>query len=86
MLDNSNCEIFFDLVNKIREGYSDIDILMEFGGGSMYVPSFKKNFRNIEIARDYNKGLSLEMLARKYQLSKRRIQTIVNVYKKSLKC
>ena len=65
----TNMELFEELFNMIQGGASIIEVLEEWGGSSIYIPSMKSTFRNELILRDYKNGMALRELAKKYSLS-----------------
>lgn len=75
----TNKDIFEDFTRRIREGASDEEIMREYGGMPIYVPSWCMNGRNDEIIQDYLKNkLSPKELKLKYALSLSRIYEIIN--------
>lgn len=75
----TNKDIFEDFTRKVREGMSDEDLMQEYGGMPIYVPSWCMNGRNGEIIRDYQESqLSPKELAMKYRLSLSRIYEIID--------
>lgn len=77
-------ELFEEFFQKIKECDSIIDIYKEFGGSSIYVPSYKSVCRNEEILNEYEAmskdGRSgsgiIRRLASKYDLSVSQIYAI----------
>jgi len=77
-------ELFEEFFQKIKECDSIIDIYKEFGGSSIYVPSYKSVCRNEEILNEYEAMLKdgrsgsgiIRKLASKYDLSVSQIYAI----------
>ena len=65
----TNLELFEELYNMIQSGATIEEVLEEWGGSSIYIPSMKSTFRNELILRDYKGGMQLRELAKKYSLS-----------------
>ena len=65
----TNLDIFEEFFKTIQEGASLTKVLQEYGGSSIYIPSFKSTFRNELIVKDYQIGLTPRELAKKYSLS-----------------
>lgn len=72
-------EIFEEFVRRIREDeVTDEQLMRDYGGMPIYVPSFKLNGRNKLIIDDYTENkLSPKELATKYDLSLGRIYEII---------
>lgn len=77
-------ELFEEFFNKIKECDSITDIYKEFGGSSIYVPSYKSVCRNEEILNEYEaltkegaggSGI-IRRLASKYDLSVSQVYAI----------
>ncbi len=76
----TNKDIFKDFTSRIREGASDEDMMREYGGMPIYVPSWCMNGRNDEIIKDYTENkLSPKELKFKYELSLSRIYEIIGL-------
>ncbi len=74
----TNKDIFEEFTRKIREdGATDEDLMEEYGGMPIYVPSWNLNGRNKLIIQDYKNGLSPKELKFKYNLSLGRIYEII---------
>ena len=75
----TNQEIFEEFTRRIREdNATDEELMQDYGGMPIYVPSFKLNGRNDKIIDDYVKHkLSPKKLASKYDLSLGRIYEII---------
>jgi len=65
----TNLELFEELYKMIQSGATITEVLEEWGGSSIYIPSMKSTFRNELILRDYKGGMQLRELAKKYSLS-----------------
>ena len=78
MAEVTSKDIFEEFTRRIREdGASDDELMEEYGGMPIYVPSWKLNGRNNKIIEDYNSGLSPKQLKRKYDLSQSQIYEII---------
>lgn len=49
----SNIEIFRELFERIKKGASEKEILQEFGGSNIYIPSYKTIWRDEDIFAAY---------------------------------
>lgn len=75
----TNKDIFEDFTRRIREGASDEEMMREYGGMPIYVPSWCMNGRNDEIIKDYTENkLTPKELKLKYALSLSRIYEIIS--------
>lgn len=74
----TNKDIFEDFTRRIREGASDEEMMRQYGGMPIYVPSWCMNGRNDEIIKDYTENsLSPKELKLKYHLSLSRVYEII---------
>ncbi|MFV0481285.1 MAG: Mor transcription activator family protein [Campylobacteraceae bacterium] len=80
-------DIFLQFYETIKNGASVEDVCREYGGGSVYIPSFKSMGRNDEIREEYRKLITenkksraaiIRDLANTYNLSTNHIYTIIN--------
>ncbi|MGG7074557.1 Mor transcription activator family protein [Campylobacter sp. 9BO] len=84
----SNFDLFTDFYEKIKQSESVAEVLKEFGGSSIYVPSYKSTFRNDDITNEYNALLksgkpctvAIREIAAKHSLS---YNSIVGIIKES---
>jgi Mor family transcriptional regulator len=76
----TNKDIFEEFCRRIREeNASNEELMQEYGGMPIYVPSWSLNGRNNEILSDYiDNHLSPKELAMKYRLSLSRIYEIID--------
>ena len=78
----TNYDLFQDLYNYIKSGASEKEVVKNYGGSSLYIPSYKNIHRNDEICEDYielkknNQRLIARTLAKKYELSEAQILLI----------
>lgn len=80
----SNEDLFAYLYKKIKESTDIKEVLKEFGGGLIYIPSYKSTKRDEDIREDYKNLLSQKknrreimlLLANKYNLSQQRLYAI----------
>lgn len=54
-----NNDLFFDFYNKVKDSKDVNEIIKEFGGGNIYIPSYKTTFRNDDMLNEYNELLAL---------------------------
>jgi Mor family transcriptional regulator len=76
----TNKDIFEEFCRRIREeGATDAELMKDYGGMPIYVPSWSLNGRNNEILSDYiDNHLSPKELAMRYNLSLSRIYEILD--------
>lgn len=76
----TNFDIFTEFCRRIREdNATDEDLMKDYGGMPIYVPSWKLNGRNDEIIKDYTENkLDPKQLSMKYSLSVSQIYEIIN--------
>lgn len=80
-----NLDIFLDLFNKIKEGATQEEICKNFGGSSIYIPSYKKTKRDSDIRKQYqslmerkiSKKQTMLQLQRQYSLSEQHLYKII---------
>lgn len=80
-----NLDIFLDLFNKIKEGATQEEICKNFGGSSIYIPSYKKTKRDSDIRKQYqslmerkiSKKQTMLQLQRQYNLSEQHLYKII---------
>jgi len=72
----TNFDIFEEMFRRIQGGMSLKMCIKEYGGDKLYIPSYKKLYRDEDIIRDYYSGMSYNDLARKYDLSSSQIYKI----------
>ncbi len=78
----SNYDLFEEFFKFVKGDVAINDVLKEYGGSNMYIPSNKTHGRNEEIILEYmqmqNKGQKLisKILGRKYELSEAQIYAI----------
>jgi len=77
----TNKDIFEEFTRRIREdGATDEDLMEEYGGMPIYIPSWKLNGRNTKIIEDFTENkLTPKELKRKYDLSLGQIYEIIKV-------
>ena len=52
-------DIFAEFYNRVKESEGMADIIKEYGGANIYVPSYKGTFRNYDILKEYEEGIKL---------------------------
>ncbi|MCF6207445.1 MAG: hypothetical protein L3J47_11235 [Sulfurovum sp.] len=72
----SNQEIFESFYAYCKE-HTIEEVVREFGGSNLYVPSFKTMFRDRELVADHLAGMSMRDMQRKYYLSDTQIRRII---------
>ena len=72
----SNKDIFEHFIEYAKT-HTIEEIIEEFGGGHIYIPSYKSTFRDAQILKLYKQGISLKKLKRKFNLSESRIRSII---------
>ena len=55
----NNFDLFVEFYNKVKESSDISEIIKEYGGASIYVPSYKGTFRNYDILKEYEEGIEL---------------------------
>ena len=81
----NNFDLFVEFYNCVKESESMADVLKEYGGANIYVPSYKSTFRNRDIIKDYEEGVAagkqstviIREIATKHGLSYNSISSIV---------
>ena len=81
----SNVEICDEMFNRIQSGATKKEILQDFGGANIYVPSYKTILRDDELFEEYKKlreaGLTQKkimlMLKQKFDLSEQQLYRII---------
>ncbi|WP_300827073.1 Mor transcription activator family protein [Helicobacter sp. UBA3407] len=61
----SNSDIFFHLYERIKGGATQKEILKDFGGANLYIPSYKSVQRDADIWEDYQ-ALTKKQLPKKH--------------------
>jgi len=78
----SNYELFENFYDSIRDGASKKEVMKNYGGSNLYVPSFKTAYRNDEIRDKYteltNQGATrvIRTLSKEYELSEAQVYAI----------
>ncbi len=70
----SNLDLFEEMYSLIKHPDTDIKkVIQEYGGSSLYIPSYKTTCRNDDIFEEYKNRMGekhlVNKLAKKYQLS-----------------
>lgn len=78
-----NIDIFTNFFEKIQKGCTMSDVLKEYGGSNIYIPSYKTVMRDEEIREEFLQRVGSESsasivkdLSRKHQLSNSRVYSI----------
>jgi len=78
----SNFDFFEDLFNAIKESDSINDVIKEYGGSSIYIPSYKSIYLHDDIRKKYleykenNTQGAVKKLSREFGISERQIYSI----------
>ena len=72
----TNQEIFEQFYKDCNELPID-EIIKNYGGGTIYVPSYKSTLRDKHIYQKYKEGYSIHQLKREFNLSANRIRNII---------
>lgn len=72
----TNKDIFSHFV-KFCKNHSIEEIIEEFGGGHIYIPSYKTTYRDQQIYNLYKQGKSIKSLKKQFSLSDSRIRSII---------
>ncbi|TLE14485.1 DNA-binding protein [Helicobacter apodemus] len=81
----TNFDIFFNLYERIQKGATLKEVLQDFGGANLYIPSYKSIQRDEDIWKDYKdlkengatqKYIMLS-LQQKYSLSEQHLYKIL---------
>ncbi|MBR8463640.1 hypothetical protein KDD93_03510 [Campylobacter sp. faydin G-24] len=81
----SNYDLFVDFYNRVKNSDDISEIIKEYGGANIYVPSYKTTFRNDDIINEYetlvNNGkpasIVIREIATKHNLSYNSVQAII---------
>jgi len=53
------------------------EVVKEYGGGTLYIPSYKSMYRDKELLADWRAGMGKRDLQRKYYLSDAQVRRII---------
>lgn len=67
---------------QFAEGKDIKEVLKEWGGSSLYIPSYKSTFRDDDIREEFKSGTNIGEICRKYSVSRKQLDRIVNQNKK----
>lgn len=81
----SNYDLFMEFYKRVKGSKKVGEVLKEFGGSNLYIPSYKSTERNRDIQREFSelcdlgksKPQAIRDLSTKYGLSYNRVQGIV---------
>lgn len=73
----TNFDIFEEFFNQIQSGATIRDIVKEYGGMSIYVPSYGLTYRKGDVMEAYNRGDQPKRIARDQGLSLSRVYEII---------
>ena len=74
MVDNK--DIFLHFIDFCKN-HSIEEVIEEFGGGHIYIPSYKTTYRDQQIYDLYKEGKSIRELKKQFSLSYSRIRSII---------
>jgi len=85
----TNYDLFEELFIFIKKDNTSIsDVVKEYGGANLYIPSYKATFRNSDICKEYikrqNEKAISKQLAKKYDLSEVQILQITKEVRATL--
>jgi len=69
-------ELFEEFYKYVKESNNIGEVLKEYGGSSIYLPSYKSTYRNDDIIEEYKKGATVRELSKKYDISTTAIYAI----------
>ncbi len=69
-------ELFEEFYRFCKE-HSIERVVKEYGGGNIYIPSFKRMGRDKEILKRYQSGINLRDIAKEFELSITRVRDII---------
>ncbi len=81
----TNFDIFFNLYERIQKGATLKEVLQDFGGANLYIPSYKTIQRDEDIREEYQSLLNKKnskkqimlTLQQKYNLSEQHLYKIL---------
>ncbi|MBV5348386.1 hypothetical protein JZU61_01750 [bacterium] len=73
----TNFDIFEEFFNQIQSGATMRDIIKEYGGMGIYVPSYAFTFRKADVMEAHSRGDSPKLIARDQRLSLSRVYEII---------
>ncbi|MBN7287436.1 MULTISPECIES: Mor transcription activator family protein [Campylobacter] len=53
----NNFDLFVEFYNKVKASEDISQIVKEYGGANIYIPSYKATFRNQDILKQYDEGI-----------------------------
>jgi hypothetical protein len=89
----THTDLFYQLYDDIKSGISINEICKSYGGGNLYIPSYKRTFRNNHIINDYQNKLQsgktkariIKQISQEYDLTPAAIYKILSNQKKEIK-
>lgn len=73
----TNFDIFQIFYQAVKDSDNIVDVIKEYVGGSIYIPSHKRTYRNVEIKSKHIDGKSVKSLAIEYDLSESQIRNVI---------
>ncbi|WOE69112.1 Mor transcription activator family protein [Hydrogenimonas thermophila] len=70
-------ELFERFYEFVKESAGIEDVIREFGGSSIYIPSFKNTHRNEKILKMAEAGADIREIMREFSLSEGRVRAIL---------
>lgn len=77
----NNLEMFKYFIDYVKN-HSLEDIIKEWGGGYIYVPSYKNTYRDKQILNLYTQGKHTKDIAKEMNLSISRVRAIIREQKR----
>ena len=59
------------------------EVIKAYGGGMVYVPSYKQTYRDADLYREYKEGVDMRTLKQTYNLSDSRIRKIIRTIERA---
>jgi len=69
-----------DIVEQMYKDAKSMEFpewIEEHGGGHIYIPMYKSTYRDDEIIKDFDSGMSRLEIRKKYELSESRVNEII---------
>ncbi|MBE2986636.1 DNA-binding protein [Campylobacter sp. RM12920] len=85
----SNFDLFVEFYQKVKDSEDIAEVLKEYGGSSIYVPSYKSTYRNADILDEYEQSIkdgksstaAIREIAAKHNLSYNSVSAIIRELK-----
>ena len=70
-------EIFEEFFRRVKAAEDIEEVIREYGGSSIYVPSYKNTHRNERIYKMWLDGVDIRTICREFELSESRVRGII---------